>query len=382
MRHTPGRRIMPSNKGVEAGSIEIHYILAYTFCMSVIVRTAMVIFCLICGMAGVYLFWQNVNQSYKKNAPPIGYVSYQYHEVERRFAERLIWGHVEKGVPIYSGDLVRTGGLSDTTLNFLNGDSVSLFENTLIQIFYDERQGVRIAHTSGELVANSSNGVLAIVSHNKEIRAEAGGAVRIRGGGTTFEAIAEKKNAVILSGGETLNIAEGRGALLDADGTVTEHPFVSVEVPQSVESIAANDLPRKVLFRWKTQDIEENELLRLDAARNRALSTDLISRDFYGSTETELDLDAGTWWWRLSRPNAGEGNMEAGSGRITITTEPPEGVGIAAVQNLLQTVQILETEMPPPIEPPPVIPPPAPAAPPPAPPNIPEAPQWSVIEYE
>ncbi|MDR2490701.1 MAG: hypothetical protein LBD20_04790 [Spirochaetaceae bacterium] len=334
----------------------------------------MVIFCLICGIVGIYLFWKNVNQSYKKNAPPIGYVQYQYHEVERRFAERLIWGHVERGVPLYSGDLIRTGSLSDTTLNFLSGDSVSIFENTLIQIFYDERQGVRISHSSGELVANSAGGVLAIASHNKEVSVEAGGTVRVRGGGASFEAIAEKKNAVILSDGETHTIAEGRGVHFDADGIVTQHPFVSVEMPKPVETVLENNLPRKVLFRWTTNDIESDELIRLDAARNRALSTDLITRDFYGTTEAELDLDAGTWWWRLSRPNADEGAMEAGSGRITITADPPEGVGIAAVQELLQTVQTLETDEPPPVP----VPVPVPVSP----PKAPEAPAWSVIEYD
>jgi hypothetical protein len=291
-------------------------------------------------------FYRSVHRAFTKNAPAIAYITYKKHTVQRRFSERFLWGQTANNTPLYNGDLVRTASLSDASIVFNNNDTITLSENTLIQIFYTE-EGTLIDLNSGKLDVKTTAGTMNVRVNNKtiqtgnktslQVEASADGAyVRTLGGSAVIEQdgvqqTLQADSAWNLSGGGSpvpQNALAVTSPLPDSAFVITPPPHPS---PYAV-----------IPFKWSTEDFSPKEHVRLEASRTRNFETVEQRRDLYGEGGTELPLEAGEWWWRAWRPEIEnpQGFIARGKFFVVEAAQPAGGQTPEALNlsNLLENI--------------------------------------------
>ncbi|MDR1047279.1 MAG: hypothetical protein LBL64_05850 [Treponema sp.] len=284
------------------------------------------LFCLAGAAGGLWLFWTDLNRVLvKKSEQSVGVVTYKRHAVQRRFEDRLIWSQLPKESPVYNGDLVRTADLSDAMIHFISNDSISLQENSLIHILYDEKtSATRVELIDGDINLVSSSGKTVILSEGREFRPNAGGALTIRRENN-------KTEAQTITGLTEITTVEG-AELLRAGSTASGSSEGRLEFAQSLlalsplpnEEIQAETDPLSVHFSWTGGSFGPNDYIRLEIAADRRFSAIVHSGDIYDLSETDVPLGPGVWWWRVIQAERGSSIpvSETRPGRLSILRPP------------------------------------------------------------
>ena len=112
--------------------------------------------CLIGIFSCLFLYWQDLNLSLSIDEKPVAVIFFKYNTAQRRLLNRNLWDRLKQASPLYDGDRVRTASLSQAVAIFPDGNRIELDENTLIQVFYNEKKGAQVDCASGALAVNSS----------------------------------------------------------------------------------------------------------------------------------------------------------------------------------------------------------------------------------
>jgi len=119
-----------------------------------------IIICLLGTAVSILLFMVDLNQTFSRmGEKPVGIITYKYNAAQRRFSDRVLWGRLRRGSPVYNGDFIHTAQLSQASVIFTGGAVVDLMENTLIQIFSDD-EGIWVNLGSGKVQADNGGGKL------------------------------------------------------------------------------------------------------------------------------------------------------------------------------------------------------------------------------
>ena len=94
-----------------------------------------VLLCLCSALYFSYRFYESFFNSLTKHETPIATITFKKRVAQRKFADRVVWDRLKQSSPVYNGDTIRTAINSEATLNFQNGASLELQENTLAQFF-------------------------------------------------------------------------------------------------------------------------------------------------------------------------------------------------------------------------------------------------------
>jgi hypothetical protein len=128
-----------------------------------------IIFCFLISVYMLYKFYLDLNQTVKKNEPPIATVIFKERTVDRHFEETLLWDRLFSGADIYSGDFVRTANLADVKIQFNDESTLLLDDNTLVQIFYDDN-GVRVDVVDGRAIFTSTDNKMTVALGGNNIK--------------------------------------------------------------------------------------------------------------------------------------------------------------------------------------------------------------------
>jgi hypothetical protein len=281
------------------------------------------LFCLAGAAGSLWLFWSDINRVMIKNSEqPVGTVSYKHHTVQRRFEDRLFWSQLPRESPVYNGDLIRTAELSDAVLHFVSEDSISLMENSLVHILYDEATGApRIELLNGEVNLSSPSGRTVILSGGQEMRPNAGGSLTVRRSADSTDVLITAGTAEISGSGEVYTLEAGSAAAAGAGGPLqTTGNSLMVLSPGPEEELQAGSEPLQVRFSWTNSAPQEP--VRLEIASNRRFSNIIHTVDEYGVSETSVPLGPGTWWWRILQAGEEGAPVSERSGRLTILRAP------------------------------------------------------------
>ncbi|MDR1325897.1 MAG: hypothetical protein LBK00_07680 [Treponema sp.] len=296
----------------------------------VVVDVFVVIFCLSGATSGIYLFWQDLNRSLvKQSEAPVGTITFKRNIAQRRFQDRLIWSQLQRDSPIYNGDIIRTAELSDTSITFLDGNTIDLSEASLIQIFYD-KDGARVELSGGTVNVNATTHGITLVSGGTELKLTEGSKISAgasdSGEGLNLQVI--EGNAAISTEEGTEQIESGSALTVRNDGSTSRNAQVVVSFPppnQRMISFSGETVP--IDFTWNTANFSENEHTRIEIATDRNF-TQIVTANDTNATAATINLPAGTYFWRAyateSSAKSEAPPPNASSGRLTILhTDPP-----------------------------------------------------------
>ncbi|MDR1895064.1 MAG: hypothetical protein LBQ61_10340 [Spirochaetales bacterium] len=276
------------------------------------------VLCVFGALLGFWLFWSDLNRVLaERSEQPVGRVTYKRHTVQRRLEDRLVWSLLPAESPVYNGDLIRTAELSDATITFVSQDRVTLSENSLIHIQYNEETQSFIELFSGNLSLFSVSGKMGVLWKNQKLFPDSGGSldVRLVNGGVETRIRAGRAELTGAAGLHTLEA--GQGAALSGEGPVEVTPALIVTRPLPNQEFNAGTDPEPLAFAWTGAEPSAS-LVRLEVARNRNFSDPVYSAGS-DANEAVVPLSPGTWWWRLFQE---EPPGEALEGRLTILPPP------------------------------------------------------------
>jgi hypothetical protein len=97
--------------------------------------------------------WRNRFGSHGE-AKPVGEVEYKYHQVQRKYSDRMLWEDVESKTPVYPYDWVMTKDKSDARITLKSGMKVEMDPESMVEID-ENRDGVGLTLRDGTILADT-----------------------------------------------------------------------------------------------------------------------------------------------------------------------------------------------------------------------------------
>ncbi|MCL2410774.1 MAG: FecR domain-containing protein, partial [Treponema sp.] len=288
-----------------------------------------IIFCFVGACISGAAFWGEYNNTLVNlNEEPVGTIIFQRRVAQRRFADRHVWDRLRLASPIYNGDTIRT--VDQSTAIIIFGDEVthlSLNENTIIQIFFDNRSGdAQVDFIEGNIEVTSEIGNLIITS----------GAYIIELDG---QASMEKNEE-----GFVFHVSEGQasfdGVELEAGDVIAMNPYGEINTSPlitmtSFGSFASFLSPlgeaASVAFSWNSFFFNPDTYVIVEVAADRGFSRIVETREIGavnggGASSVYISLEHGNYWWRAFPAAAGSRtpiNRFSPSGTLEVVPAAP-----------------------------------------------------------
>jgi hypothetical protein len=322
----------------------------------------MLVLCL-SGAAGSFaMFWfglfaQN-NSGSEKSA---GFITRKNNVVQRRPADRVLWGRLALDSPVYLGDLILVAESSSATLN-VDGNFISLNENTLIRIQRGagdkkrtkvdlEESFIEISLDEGslDLIAGVQGNIPLINVGNSKVMAQSGTVLSVEARKDGEIEVQVIEGAAVMSAGKEKNtdftpaksapkeLLAGTMVTIDAEGTERLVPGVMVMRPRPNAHYLKNRPEAFSLdFAWNRINLEPEKTLRLEIATDQNFNRIAFSVDGLHDT-AKAALNAGQWYWRLCLDTT-----VLATGQLTVT----EATGPELISPPKETIVRYREELP------------------------------------
>ncbi|MDR1863816.1 MAG: FecR family protein [Treponema sp.] len=248
----------------------------------------------------------------RRTEQPVGVITSTYKAAQRRFSDRVLWDRLRRESPVYNGDFIRTGGLSEATIAIAGGAVIALAENSLVQLHVDDTSA-RVDISGGGVSVNAadSGSALILASGGSQVRVESGAVVSAGVDGEDFRFRVVEGNASF--SGEPPPAAREAAALYPrpAAGLINPGPE-KLTVP----------------FRWDRTNLDPEEPVLLEIAEDRNFSRLVFAEDFTGDSAV-AELVGGSYFWRVS---AGGGPVSSFDTFSLKVIDAPPPVLIAPVE--------------------------------------------------
>ena len=288
-----------------------------------------VIICAFGAAANIWLFCKSYFMAMSRlDQTPIATITFKYKAAQRKFIDRALWTRLVQNSPVYNGDTLHTGELSEATVHFIDGNEMELSQNTMAQVFLHEDQSVGAELSEGSAVIDSSG------AENGMTFSVGGTSVEIQKGASVS---AQIDGDVSQGGGVALRLLGGSasvdGASLSSEDAVVVGKNGVKALPLSVKSPRPDQkflfhegksLP--VQFLWKSVRLANDEDLMLEISPKKDFSE--VANRVYASGLNNLtvDLENGAWYWRLVSVEKGTTNIKnkerEASGRLQALSSP------------------------------------------------------------
>ncbi|MCR5045575.1 MAG: hypothetical protein K6A42_03245 [Treponema sp.] len=288
-----------------------------------------VILCSFGAVANVWLFCKSYFMAMSRlDQTPIATITFKYKAAQRKFIDRALWTRLVQNSPVYNGDTLHTGDLSEATVHFTDGNELELSENTMAQVFLHEDKSVGAELSEGSAVVDSSesqNGMtFSVGGTSVEIQKGASVAAQIQGEASQGGGVALR----LLEGNASVEGAElsGEDAVVIGSDGVKALPL-NVKSPRPDQKFLFHEgAAFPVKFSWKRVSLDDEEDLMLEISSKRDFS-EAEKRVFAsGLNNLSVDLESGAWYWRLVSVQKGTSqvlNQERNaSGRLQVFYSP------------------------------------------------------------
>ena len=287
---------------------------------------------LICALGAAVNIWLFCNSYFmamsRLDQTPIATITFKYKAAQRKFIDRNLWTRLVQNSPVYNGDTLHTGELSEATVHFTDGNEMELSQNTMAQVFLHEDQSFGAELTEGSAVIDSSgaeNGMsFSVGGTSVDIQKGASVSAEIDGDADQGGAVALR----LLSGHASV-----QGSALNADNAVVvgkngiKTAPLTVKTPRDGQKYLFHEQKEiPVKFEWKSARLDKGEDLMLEISDKKDFSE--VAHRIYanGLNNLSVDLPGGVWYWRLLSVNQGtteERNKDrAAGGRLQALYSP------------------------------------------------------------
>lgn len=251
-----------------------------------------------CGIA----FWLKYNQTLTKlNETPVAIITFKKNTAQRRFIDRAVWDRLKLSTPVYNGDTIRTIVQSEAIVVFEDAvTSLSLDENTMIQIFAGKHQGTRIDLAEGNLELNSVSPEQNIIVTMEDQTVAVNGQVVINRN-------SEGVSLAVIEGQASLNettIESGNAVALDAAGKMNLIPMIAMtSFGSSVRILGKPEGGAPVVFSWNEINFSPDNYVIIEVARDRAFTVIEEVREIRDASSISIPLKSGSYRWRAYPAN-------------------------------------------------------------------------------
>ena len=332
--------------------------------------------CLIGASTNSWLFYKSFFRALtKQNEQPIATITFKYKTAQRKFLDRVVWDRLRQESPVYNGDTIHTAALSEATIWFNDGNVMDLMENTMAQVFLSEDQQAMVELEDGYATVDSSdaeNG-MTLSSGGLQVAVKSGTSLSA---GSVSQAGAAGAGAAGGKGssGLSVQVLKGSASLQNADGstlaikqgeefnmstgkaqTIPAKPALTVYAPVRNEKIMYHTQgSTDVHFSWSNTIASTV----LQISKDKEFNDVLYRLNSDGLNETDIKLEAGTYFWKLDGSEEGVSEQQAindgqiKSGKIqVIQSLPPTQVAPAenytySYRTRTPAVRIIWTESP------------------------------------
>jgi hypothetical protein len=273
---------------------------------------------LLCLIGAAFSFNQfRLDMSKKEN--PVGTIIIRNNVVQRRMANRALWDRLAVDSPAYTGDTIRTADLSNATL-YIERNSIDLDGKTLIRIQRspDDEDSIVIYLDEGNLVITTvtGGGNIALNIMGRHVEAAPGTVLSASAGKDGAVVQVSEGTATLTGDGQRREISSGEMIALDAGGAERTVKSAVMQQPKA-EARYLKDGPEPLLvnFAWNRINLDAGETLCLELAEDRNFNR-IIRVIENLDTTTEIALNAGNWYWRLSLTSPSATILS--TGRLTV----------------------------------------------------------------
>ena len=294
-----------------------------------------------------YLFWKDLNSSTTRtDKDTIAVIEFKQRIAQRKFSDRVVWERLQNKSPLYNGDTLRTASQSEAIVTFNNNAAIDIHENTMIQIFYSEQDGVKISVGGGDIEIDTSTVEISDTGEVKPaivIQTSSGSTVNVAAGSKIVAAANEdtgisnfslkEGNAEIATGNNSpVALEMGETAKIEQNGEVSKGSFTVTSISKNLRILNFEEEAVPVQIEWKaTEELKEKPVI-IETSLTKDFS--VIENTYVVENENNFTLPAtdGTIYWRASvetdedkAPEPVEGKIRVDNVEPVITAAPVDG---------------------------------------------------------
>ena len=294
-----------------------------------------------------YLFWKDLNSSTTRtDKDTIAVIEFKQRIAQRKFSDRVVWERLQNKSPLYNGDTLRTASQSEAIVTFNNNAAIDIHENTMIQIFYSEQDGVKISVGGGDIEIDTSTVEISDTGEVKPaivIQTSSGSTVNVAAGSKIVAAANEdtgisnfslkEGNAEIATGNNSpVALEMGETAKIEQNGEVSKGSFTVTSISKNLRILNFEEESVPVQIEWKaTEELKEKPVI-IETSLTKDFS--IIENTYVVENENNFTLPAtdGTIYWRASvetdedkAPEPVEGKIRVDNVEPVITAAPVDG---------------------------------------------------------
>lgn len=284
-----------------------------------------IVFCLsVAGFFG-YTFWKDLNSTARRNdKEKIAIITFKNRIAQRKFDDRVVWERIDKSTPLYNGDLVRTAELAEAVITFNDGSEVNLYENTMIQVYYSDFEGVQISVGNGnlELEASDKGKVQLTLGDGSKVNAGGGTSLSTKsngtGSGASTVAVRNGSATVTNNTGNSESLTSGETVSVKNSGEIKKSSVTVTSIPPELKVLNVDGGKVPVKLEWNKSDEKDSVVLQLSTKKDYSV---IKEEKVISSKNDELiSLSEGTVYWRVF-PKGQE--SEATEGKISVEEAKP-----------------------------------------------------------
>lgn len=302
-------------------------------------------------VASLYFFWKDLNSSSsRKDKDQIAKIEFKRRVAQRKFSDRVAWERLQQNSPLYDSDTIRTAEGAAATITFKDGTVLELHENTMLQVSYDETEGLKLAVNDGNIDVDTTSSL-----DNKKVSLamENGSVFKLDSGSklsATTNASSGDNSFKLQSGNATLTstdangkesaqqLVSGESVKVDSSGDLKKEALTVTTISSETKLLAFNnEKSMPVKLGWSTSSGYEKEGVTVETSLYKDFSKIKNSYDIKNKNEINLLAPVGKLYWRLypsSDPSQlVYGRISLESVAPIVTVSPVSGSGFSYISD-------------------------------------------------
>ncbi len=252
-----------------------------------------------------FRLYKNMTRTAKEGQNPvIGILTFKNKLIQRKFDSEVIWDEVNSGIGIRNRDTIRTGDFSDALLTLNDKSKININENSMIYLDFSDSAIINFAYGSLSLVSTGEGGdetqpnkELKIASGDKILEVGKSSVNLAKSGKDDLKLQVTEGSAKIISNGQETTLKENEVA--NMSGSEIEISAVNLFPgnPIDQQKIYSKTPKSSIDFDWTTSQNAED--VKLEVSKDSKFSS-IVSNISVKGTTTQLSLDPGNYYWRLT----------------------------------------------------------------------------------
>lgn len=228
-----------------------------------------VLVCLAVCAGSLYLFWHDLNKSsVRSDKNKIATIYFKQRIAQRKFNDRVVWERLSQSSPLYNEDTIRTADLAQAIVRFNDGTELNLGENTMLQLSYDEKTGLQVSVSGGDVQVDGTkssgeNGISLKMQNGSVVQVDSGSRValktdssgesqniEVQSGSASIQTVSTNSSENGKSETQTTRISSGESVNVKSDGKVSKNPIAVTSIPKNLNLLKMDEKPVSVKLEW------------------------------------------------------------------------------------------------------------------------------------